>query len=78
MTFQELSKKHADELYKFPCAFAICEEQVPQALAELGLTDTKQAVHIFGGMIIRKADEGKWRAMQARHAKNLEEARKDP
>ena len=59
MTYQELSKKHQDEINDFPMFFAFSAKQMDDGMVQLGVTAFDELCPVGGGGYIRKSDKQK-------------------
>lgn len=70
-TYREMRQRHADEIGKFPMAFAFSEKQLEEAERELH-ADRSELVSLFAGAVVRRADLPAWEEMEARHASEMD------
>lgn len=75
--YQEMRKRHQEEVNAFPMKFAFSQKQFERGMCELGLnpvTDTNKVVGIPGGGFIREVDKQAFLDLFERHSKEREEA----
>lgn len=75
--YEELKQRHQKELGDFPGFFAFNDRQFKEGMEALGVKDAKELCQGFAGMVYRKADEEKLKALLKRQSKETEEAFKD-
>lgn len=76
--YLELKKKHEKELNDFPIAYAFNDEQLQEALKELGVDSVKECTTVFGhGDIVKKEDAKKFVDMLLRHMDEIKERLKN-
>lgn len=74
--YLDLQKKHQDELFNFPIAYAFSEKQLEEALDKLGAT-REECVTVYGhGDVIKRSDVPAFKAMLKRHTVETHEALK--
>ena len=72
--YLELQKKHKEEISNFPIAYAFNEQQLKEALEELGAT-ADECVTIFNhGDVVKKENAKPFVDMLQRHQDELQEA----
>lgn len=79
-TYQELKKRHHDELNEFQgMFFAFSNEQLKQGMIKLGLKedDYGSLVSIGAGGYLRKDKRDEFKALFARHEQERKELKKD-
>lgn len=75
-TYQEMERRHQQEVNQFPFMFAFSNEQFDAGMRKLGLhpNQTDQISSIGGGGFIRKSDSKAMHEMFARHKQEREAA----
>ena len=72
-TYREMRQRHADEIGRFPMAFAFSEQQLTEACAELH-AERSELANLFAGAFVRRKDLPAWEKMEARHAAEMDAA----
>ena len=75
--YEELKKRHQKELGEFPAFFAFNDKQFREGMETLGVKNTEELCQGFAGMIYRKADAEKLKALLKRQSEETEAAFKD-
>ena len=77
--YLEMRERHQRDVNNFPIAFAFNEKQLNEALEKLSVKSIDECCTVHNcGDIIRKRDFKAYKDMAINHAKELNEAMKDP
>ncbi len=76
MNYNELKKKHSEELNAFPMFFAFSNEQFEEGLAKFS-ADKSELCRIPGNGFIKKEDKADFHALFKRHGEEMKYALKD-
>ena len=77
--YLEMRERHLRDVNNFPIAFAFNEKQLNEALEKLSVKSIDECCTVNNfGVIIRKRDFKAYKDMAINHAKELNEAMKDP
>lgn len=74
--YEELIKKHKDEIGTLPIQYASDSSQRQSALKALGTTED-EVCHVAGGGVIRKSEVMRLNEMVQRHDEEIENFKKD-
>lgn len=77
--YLEMRERHQRDVNNFPIAFAFSVDQLKEALEKINAKSIEECCTIHNcGDIIRKCDVKRYKQMSMDHAKELNEAMKDP